>query len=671
MILEKPDQAEQFLSEARDSSEQVRSMVCQTVSVNRCMYEGCQWLSGGRTSEYTEYGRRLTNWNPDTNKLVATVNRIPKLIHETAAASFADKMECEVSPRAAAGIQDEFRAGVLEMALNDQISGIMGYAEAARVANFRRCVDGTHGLGLRIKSGIRTMRGKKGDYQAEDSAISAFPFDASRLMLDPGCQQRNLNDHDYVIYEEVWSIDRIRRELGLELDPDDAQNMGELKRIEKKFATLSQGRVYGDLERYSKTKAAQVCWIHYKGDSGRFGYMLCGVHAASGTKWINIEDQTTPFGGNGLPYVLLHGHQRPDSMWSLSDVSLLKDDQDRINLLKTLFFRILQKHAGFQWKVPVDSMKDLMSADEFRDQFNNYVAGMIQYKSGSRDRPNNGPELVKYPDPPSFLMEAARMYQDDMRHNVHRPEISSGGIKSHVPDSSYQTAVRNANQVLGNRVREDITAHETLLSVACGTLVALAKAQSPAVLARFNDLGFGPEEYAAIAQTDPARTGVDVTLRDSVIRYQSKEEKEERLWRGVQAQAIAPGKLRIALANMDTAIDDTDRRFQSEARKASLRVLLGEEWNPLPLGEHAEMYVNAFRLALTDRKAIADPEVQSRLDRAIKSQLMLTAQEAMIVGQPQAQPQTPQTASGQPDVPAVADTSELTAALDAAMVNAA
>lgn len=672
--LDTPTRAEEWLKDFRSGYDPVRSMLCQTVSVNRCMYEGCQWLSGGRTSEGTEYGRRVTNWNPDTNKLVATVNRIPKLIHETAASSFVDRIEVEASPRAAVGIQDEFRAGVLEMMLNDQVSSAdaMGYAEASRTANFRRCVDGSHGLGLCLYARPRTVTGRRGEYEVVDQSMRAFAFDSTRLTLDPACQFKDLSLHEVVTYEEPWSATRIERELGITLDEDELESIGDLRRVEKKFAGLGQGRLYGDIERYSKTKGAMVCWTYYKDGTGRFANELIGVVGSKQTRWLNMDDQTNRFGGNGLPFILLHGHPRPDSMWSLSDVSMLKDDQDRINLLKTLFFRILQKHAGFQWKVPVDSFKDLMGPDEFRDQFNNYVSGLIQYKSGSRDRPNNGPELVKYPDPPSFLMEAARMYQDDMRQQVHRPEITIGSTKSHVPDASFQTANKNANQVLGNRIREDVTAHECLLTVVNGTLVKLAHEGSPGVLARLDSLGFGPEEYAAVAETDPLRPGVDVTLRDSVIRYQTKEEKEERLWRGAQLQVIDPGKLRIALAEMDTPIDDTDRRFQNEARKAALRVLLGEEWQPKLLGEHAAMFVESFRLAMMDRRALKDPETAARLDRAVQGQLMLSAQEAMVTSGPQAQPQAGAEGAGGPvEAPAQADVSDLTAALDAAVANAA
>lgn len=672
--LSSPEKGEEFLKDRRAAYDPVRSILCQSVSISRCMYEGCQWLSGGRTSENTEYGRRLTNWNPDSNKLVATVNRIPKLIHETAASSFIDRLEVEVTARAASGIEDEFRAGVLEMMLNDQVSSAdaMGYAEAARTANFRRCIDGTHGLGLCLYTRPRTVNGRRGEYETVDQSLRAFAFDPTRLTLDPSCQQRELWQHEDVTYEEVWTTDRIERELGIKIDDDDAQSIGDIRRVEKKFANLGQGRLYGDLERYSRSKGAVVCWTWYKDGTGRFTRLLIGIAGAQKTYWVNMDDQTNPFGGMGLPMVLLHGHHRPDSMWSLSDVALLKDDQDRINLLKTLFFRILQKHAGFQWKVPIDSMKDVMSADEFRDQFNNAVSGQIQYKSGTRDRPHSGPELVKYPDPPSFLMEAARMYQDDMRHQVHRPDITTGSTKSHVPDASYQTAIRNANQVLGNRIREDVTAHEFLLSCVNGTLVSLAKEGTPAVLARLDSLGFDADEYAAIAQTDPVNTGVDVTLRDSVIRYQTKEEKEERLWRGIQAQAIAPSKLRMALAAMDTPIDDTDRRFQSDSKKAALRVLLGEEWTPRPLGEHAEMFVESFRMAMMDRRAIRDPETSARLDRAVQSQLMLSAQEAAVVSGQTAQPQPGAESAGvQPEMPAQADVSDLTAALDAAVANAA
>ncbi|MCF1193524.1 hypothetical protein LRR18_18200, partial [Mangrovimonas sp. AS39] len=59
----------------------------------------------------------------------------------------------------------------------------------------------------------------------------------------------------------------------------------------------------------------------------------------------NFDNPMSPFGGNGLPLGLLHGHRRPGSPWSIGEAGMLKQDQDRLNLLITLYHRILRKYS--------------------------------------------------------------------------------------------------------------------------------------------------------------------------------------------------------------------------------------------------------------------------------------------------------------------------------------
>jgi hypothetical protein len=651
--------ADQFERDATNAAMGVTSNLTMSVAVNRCMHDGAHWImqqfEGGRNGTL---GRKYTNWNPNSANLYATANRVPKLIQEVAAATFPDRLEAEVLPPPGnSGIRGSNSARVLERLVNAAIDST-GYVSAARMANFRRCIDGTYGVGLRLKTG-RVGVGSAGAME-DDVGLSAFTFDCTRLVTDPYCQELDLDKHEWVIYREVWSAEKIKRELGLDLKPDDLATIGQLCASEMEISKVSGGRLYANLWQYSQTKGAVVSQVHIKDDYGRWSVMLVGVRPMKGeSKWVNLENPESPFGFDGLPLTLLHGYPRPESMWSLSDAAMLKDDQDKLNLIQTLFFRILVKHAGYQWLVPQEALPgdDL---DNFKSFASNTVGGVVTYKSPTRDRPFNPPQLLKYPDPPPFIQQMAQMYEGEMREQVHRPDITMGATKSHVPDSSYQSAMRAANQVLGNRVRDDVTRHERLLKVALGTIVKLAKAGSPGTLASLARAGFGPADFAVIAETDEKYPACEVRVRDSSIKYESKEDKERRLWAAVQAQVMSAPQVRLAMAQMDTPIDQADKDFADKADEAANRVLAGEEWQPVSLGEYTDMFLTAFRRARLDWRA--DESAMNRLDAAIQSQLMLVSQEQQMLA-PQAQQQTPAPDEQQPSE---ADLATLVAAIDAA-----
>jgi len=645
-----PAQASQFLNERLESGKTIAQQLGMRIATNRCMYEGQQWLSGYIDGNRSQTGRLYTNWNPESRRLVATVNRINKIVQECAAATFPDKMECDWSPGDRdTGIEAALRAQVLEAMANVLIQ-CSGYTEAARVANFRRCVDGTHlmGWGIRLQNREVALR-NGGTEMQQDQVLRTFTADSTRLMLDPGNQSRELQDHDDVVYSEVWTVERARRDLGLTIDESDCATYGELFANELWYNTLSQGRLYTMIPTYSKTKAVRVHQVHIKDDSGRFGTMLVGVQMpkSKDITFINWENQETPFGGKGLPLMLLHGYLRPDSMWSASDAAMLKDDQDRLNHLYTVAGRMLQNTAGWQWIVSEESLNGA-DPDEYRNQYTNQVGGPIFFKQGSGDRQAAAPTLVKYPEPPAFLMQWGEKSETDMQEQAHRPDITSGGYKTHTADATYQTALRGANQVLGNRVSEDKARHEFLLGVGVGTMVKLAKAGSPTMLAELHRAGFDETDYQTIVTIDEKYPPGQLTIRDSSIKYQDPAQKEQRLWQAVQAQAIDASDLRMALAALDLPLGENDKAFYADAQRTATQVLLGLEWEGEMLGEYGVYYENAFRRSLSDPRA-KDPETRARIRRAIQAQMVagLATTQMQAAAEAPPQPQQPEAMPGQ------------------------
>lgn len=643
MQLSSVKEANDFLYDRMDAYGPVQRYLMTRMAVDRCMYEGVHWLElGGDFPRTATAGRRSPNWNPDNPKgLRATVNRIIPLIRECAAATNPSVMELNVSPpEREMGIESAERAQVLESMVNVAIDDSK-FLDAAKEANHRRCIDGSFGIGLRIKTATRDVLGKGGTYQEPDQTISAYAFDASKLTLDPYNQNGDLCQHEYVVYTDVWTREAINRVFGILLDEDECATVGEMYKLQMDMNRLSEGRLYSNLPKYSKTKGAFVHQLHLKDENSyRFGTMFVGITTAKGketqkVQWINFDNPETPFGGNGLPLTLLHGARRADTMWAMSDVHLLKDDQDRINLLNTLTFRQLQASGAFQWLVAEDGVKG-QDKDNFRQQFNNRVGGVVFYNRGNPDRPNDPPQLITYPQPQPFLTELSSIFETSQRRMVHRHEVTTGMTKSHVPNETFQSALNQAGQVLGIRIQEDTLAYERLLQVLACTYVKLANEGNPSTLAKLGQSGFDQTDFAQISMTDSYQLGgCRIKLRESSIRNISKEEKEQRLMTAVQFKALSPMKFRIALGELDTPLDESDKRMFAAAQKAATRVLLGEEWQPEMLGEYAEMFLGAFRDALFDRRSVQDPQTRERVSRAIQSQLVYTQAEMGLMQPPQ------------------------------------
>jgi hypothetical protein len=311
----------------------------------------------------------------------------------------------------------------------------------------------------------------------------------------------------------------------------------------------------------------------------------------------------------------------------------------------------LQANAGAQWLVRKDSIVG-KSADEARTMFNNRVYGVIEVKESTRERPVDLPQLIKHPDPPAFIQPTILEYQNQMREQVHRPDITAGSYKTHTANATYQTASQAANQVLGNRIREDLTRHEHMLEVGLGTMLKLVKEESPWALGTLDREGFTAEDFAVVAQADPAYPTCNIRIRESSIKFESKEQKEQRLWQAANAQLLDDGTLRRAMAELDLPIDDNDRAFYIEAQKSATAVLYGEEWQPKMLGKYSDMFVNAFQRNIFAKAARNNPETQARLNRAIESQMQFQlAQTQMQAMAENPHPQQPQAAPAEQAAP--------------------
>lgn len=645
-MFKNPDELHQLLEERRAAASQTRRLLVRSNTQYQCYYQGLQWFYtnyGPGTNQTATTGRRMTNWDPDSPALRATVNRMSKHIIRAAAATHPEDLYVDVfAPDSDSGIDSANTANVLERLSNCSVDNA-GVLAQARDGQFARCVCGTWGIGYYIADEVREVDGQ----QIPDKRVRCFTFDPSRLILDPANPARTLSDHDEVIFEDVWTVHKLKRVFPqMKFDEERMATIGSIMSQEIQMNALSNGSLYQNYRKYSTTKGAIVTQTHVKDETGRFTTMFISVKGEKGEECVNFDDPYSPFGATGLPLFLLHGHRRPMSPWSMGEGHMTKDDQDRLNLLMTQYFRMLRDNGGFQWIFDKRLIPKGTSEEQFRASFSNRIANVIMVESRA-EKGLMDPKLQQYPSPPQFLMDDADRFQGEMQQQAFRSPLNMGvGAKTHIPDATNARMLEEADQVFGIRVQEDKATYEEMLRVLTATNLRLFKEGNPGTLVALRNEGFDDGDFAALLGVDDyTLSGFALKVRESKIRYRSVQAKQQALSEAAQLQAVNGMQYRMALAEWDIPVTASDQQMQQELTRAIHGLLNGQPWQPLPLGEYGQVALTLLRRALWDRRAKNDPQVKMAIIEAIVMQEQAIAHEQALI-----QPTVPNSGQPQQDV---------------------
>jgi hypothetical protein len=370
-----------FVDQVSSAAYGYRTQLAQIVGKCECYFEGIQYIQSIGFDRFvnTTTGRLLARWNPDLPSLRVTHNHVTEKITVASAATYPTALDAQVEPP----VRDHgVGAAMVAQTLEDTISATVKHSnllEVAQDANLRRCIAGTYGIGLGIRQVMRPVNIGGQTVPMPSKEIFAYDVHPVRFILDPYITSRDLRQHQYVIYYDVWTIDKLRAMYPqVQWDPEDMSTVGQLTPYEQSISTLSNARLFEKYRTYSTTKGAIVYQIHRKDETGRFGeYYIAVKTKDKELNWINEGDIESPFGGDGLPFVLLHGNRRANSMWSIGDVSMIMDSQDMLNLTYTMIFRHLQKYVSPQFVVDQRWFGIKGSKEDWRTQFTNQVGGLI------------------------------------------------------------------------------------------------------------------------------------------------------------------------------------------------------------------------------------------------------------------------------------------------------
>lgn len=632
-------QLSEFIKTARESASQSRTWLSASTGASELFYQGLQYAQVATDLQFrnTTMGRVFNRWNPDMGSLRVTSNHVTEKTLVAAAATYPVALNPTVEPpRRDMGPT----ASMVSQTLEDLLAGgvdAAGLVAAAQTANLRRSICGSYGIGLTIRNGFRNVRVNGVDVQIPTRDIVASPIHPTRFILDDAIEERDLRKHEYVVLSDVWTVGALRASYPAAMKGVDEQNLktvGDLSPYEQGMNAASEGTLFTRWKQYSKTKGARIYQVHCKDETGRFGEMYVGIEidqkaTDGGMIWANQDDFSSPFGGDGLPLILLHGHRRASGPWGIGEVAMMRDSQQIVNLTWTMIFRHLQQFVSPRMVGEKRWFGTLATDEEIYDKINNKPGSFILGKPS--DKAASPPQLLPAPPFNGELMTLATSAEQKMRRDSMRSEQNAGGgTKSHVAFATTQALLAEGDRVMGIRRTEDCRTYEQILGVLLGTEVKHVQEQSASTLARLDKDGFDQQDITTILRTDAQYPTCGIALSESDLEYRSDQEKRETLATSLQNQAINPEQFARGMAELDQAISPDDKAMRTQIQKAvSMFLVTGQPWAPMPMGQYNSWVLMELRKARFDRRVKFDPMQVQRVDQAIILQNQMAVQEAI------------------------------------------
>lgn len=645
-----PDELKDWVRERRRETNARR--VAQQEYVARCRsYDaGVQWLSRGvagnqlDTQALRAFKQASSANVPDggTAPLRTTLNKITENIRRVQAATNPKKLDARSTPDYGVGRStDIVKADVAEAVANAALidSGALG---VCRTANFERCIDGMHGFGYRIE-----RQETPGGF---DARLQCFDFDGFQLTLDPNVIDPCLDNHEYVILSEVLTEHAARRRFGDsqvdQLDTANLPEVGMLRPVERRFNALTGGILYPEMGTLGKAKGLIVHTIFLRGASKRFDRMYFMLdmgrsdteasRASIITNWeINQRPEGgNPYGGNGMPLFLLYGHRRSKDLHGISDVGMMVDAQDKLNIAASIYFQSLWNYVQKVVFIDRRSLEDTKSSP---------TQIMKQMRQGVmmlniRDRNAMAPQILQMPQPPQAVAMDIQRFSDDVRNAGFRSAAHAGETKSHVADATVERTIEATEITADDRVDSDIAEYERFIESMTSTQIRLAQAGSISAQRLLFEAGLSDEQVGILLMIDPMRQLPRLKIAEESIRRRSRSQQKRDIAMLASAGVFAndPDEMRRLLVGIDMPVSNHDASIRQASEIIAAKVAAGEPFQPYPMGRDAAFLIEALRRQAAQAP---NPAIKQVITQAIMAQQQM--EQSMM---PQ-EPQEPQPAS--------------------------
>lgn len=587
----------------------------------RAYYNGIHWLKAGTGPDglmrlyYTE----MTTWMGEyeaNEPMRVTVNQITKHVLQSAASTNWTEMEVtSATPHGSPSPDHVVDADILETVANVAIDQARLRA-AAESANFERCVDAMHGVGVRLQT--FDLNGQR-DYD-----LRAFDFDGYQLCLDPTVKDHDLRSHPYVIFTEVLTLHAAERDFGpdvmAKIDKDKLQTVAQLLPVELAFHGLSGGRMYSHLSQVSSQKAVRVHWIFLRGPGKRFDrlyYVIDGIGPA-GKSVANFDNPTNPYGGCGMPLAVKVGFRRPGEIFPISDVGMMIDEQDRLNAIASLFFQQMWDYTtGYVFAIDKGWFGD-SRADEAK--IREMTRGSHWIGSTNGQTRFQAPQMISRPAPSQGLEMSMERARGEVRRANFQSDLHDGQTKTHVADRTNQLAVELVEMPIDDRRDADVAVMSALIEVAAGTLLRAAQTGGVTLLLALKDAGLNQTQIGRALSMSPDRLAAKLVINRESVRRRSRGQQKRDLIEAVQYGAHLDPTIRQALSELDYPLMQDDKGIERWANEAVARLITGDMWDAIPFGASRETVFSALRRGMMS-DAAQDPKVFAALREAFQMQM--------------------------------------------------
>lgn len=612
--------------------------------------QGVQWISrGSGGGALDSHAIRLYKAAGNANvpgggpqPLRTTLNEITKNIRQSQASSAPAKLDVHSTPKPGIGRPQDVVEGDICEAIANSVIEDAGLLSATRRANFERAIDGMHGFGYGIERAM--VNGQP------DMRLQAFSFNGYQLTLDPMNMNTDLQSHEYVIHTDVLSVHAAARKYGDDqidkIDKDGLREVGMLSPMENKFYALTGGRLFPEMAHNAKSKGLLVHTIFLRGFNKRFDRMYVVLDTGA-SKGGNSKTQTVvnwavnqepgggnPYGGIGLPLFCLYGYPRPSDIHGVSDVAMMIDAQDKLNIAASIYFQSLWNHVSKLLLVDRGALEDSkMSASDVMRQMRQ---GVMFLKI--RDRHSMPPQIAQMPQPPGQIGQDIERFKDSVRDANFRSAAHNGEVKTHVSPGAQTQAIERAEVSLEDRVDQDIREYEKCIESMVCTHLRLAQAGASSAVKMLYEAGLSDEQLGMMLRIDPMKQLPGIKISEESIRRRSRSQRKNDIVNLMASGAFSsdPSEVRRLYAALDMPLSENDTAFRQFSEVAAAKIAKGERYEPFPMGSNASYLIDALQRVATQ---VTDSESRKRITNMILLQRQVEA-EAAQVGQPSAgQPQ--------------------------------
>jgi hypothetical protein len=585
-----------FVSQLRRDHAPIRAEVAARTALGLAYANGHQWSTVG-TGVFGQVWVDTweEDWNPKSSEIRVTNNKMGPLIRRIGAATNATMIESVVTPpKHLRSFEAADRANVSQMVLNGLAEDI-GMTRVARQASTLRWQAGTSVLVVDLTQKKKELppdvaRGPDGEpVSIADKWVRWDHQPLSELIWDPANVSNNLEDHAVLMLERIFPLKKFMQYFGRPEDygfkTEDLPTVNDLAPHLVSTAGLAGTALYQTYVRQREEKAIRAIQF-YDGDPrdpNRWPRMFLIFDTSMDHEWdrprgkvANFDNPESPFGHHQRPLFLLHAFKRPDAVLSHGAPHILMSDQDRLNVLESIKFQRLTNVVYGNWLVDERST----NRETFASDLATGIGGILRWNSASEGQP---PQFVT-PDPPrqEFVLMGAEVAQG-MRDQMHISEINLGKPKSHVPQSSQQQLLREANVVVDNVILEDIDMYSDALKVTLGT-VRKASEGPNRMLARLRDRhGFKADDLEVFLEVDPRNIPLVIHVRQHSVTSRSSAERVQQLLLGASTGSITPKQVAIAMAQeLEQPILRSHELQIQFCERAVRQILAGADWPGMP-----------------------------------------------------------------------------------------